>query len=418
MRRIAITTGLYVAIGMALLSVASYFVFVNVYNVEISFEQPPEVGDMVRVKMSPLASEVYAKTGFSIEPEIEGELVWHDEQKELHFVPNEGFEPDKEYKVSFNKSSTFSAALPGTSEAFTFSSVSFNRSSPSTGSYIEQNRYIDVNLSTMTLTLIEDGKALKTYPVAGKGNPWTAPTREGTFTIKTKEPNHFSRLSYVWMPWSMQYSGNYFIHEWPHWPNGARITSKYSSGCIRLFPGDAKEVYDWAKVGTTVVVHSTADRLPVFAPSTIESGDLVRERSESNVYIIKKGGNKTFKRHAWTDKFGSWYDHLSPFWQSIKLVQDGSLDEFITSRWVRVDAPSDMPESRYIYELDISSKTRHLMLCGETPLDSFVKPENCDNAWIEHGWPPAEIYTISLDEFNAYAEGEEKILQPSSSVIQ
>jgi len=120
---------------------------------------------------------------------------------------------------------------------------------------VVEGKLIDVDLKKMKFTLWDSGKIIDEFQVAGKGNPVHGPTRKGLFSVLTKEVNHFSSLSKVWMPWSMQYSGDYFIHEWPYWPGGTPISSKYSAGCVRLNQGDAKKVYDFADVGTPVLVH-------------------------------------------------------------------------------------------------------------------------------------------------------------------
>jgi hypothetical protein len=117
-----------------------------------------------------------------------------------------------------------------------------------------EGKFIDINLETMKLTMWENGLIVKELPVAGKGNPAISPTRKGLFTIEMKKEKYFSSLYRVWMPWSMQYSGPYFIHGWPYWPNGQLLTSIYSGGCIRLNTDDAKKVYDFAEVGTFVLI--------------------------------------------------------------------------------------------------------------------------------------------------------------------
>ncbi|MDP3697600.1 MAG: L,D-transpeptidase [Candidatus Taylorbacteria bacterium] len=117
-----------------------------------------------------------------------------------------------------------------------------------------QGKFIDVNLQSMELTMWENGQAVGKVPVAGTGNPRTSPTRKGFFTILSKEENHLSSLSRVWMPWSMRYSGDYYIHGWPYWPNGSKLTSKYSAGCVRLFDNDIKKVYEFSEVGTSVLI--------------------------------------------------------------------------------------------------------------------------------------------------------------------
>ena len=117
-----------------------------------------------------------------------------------------------------------------------------------------EGKFIDINLETMKLTMWENGLIVEELPVAGKGNPAISPTRKGLFTIQLKKEKYFSSLYRVWMPWSMQYSGPYFVHGWPYWPNGQLLTSLYSGGCIRLNTDDAKKVYDFAEIGTYVLV--------------------------------------------------------------------------------------------------------------------------------------------------------------------
>lgn len=117
-----------------------------------------------------------------------------------------------------------------------------------------EGKFIDINLETMKLTMWENGSIVNELPVAGKGNPAISPTRKGFFTIQLKEDNHFSGIYRVWMPWSMKYSGSYFIHGWPYWPNGTLLTSKYSGGCIRMNTDDAKRMYEFVEVGTSVLI--------------------------------------------------------------------------------------------------------------------------------------------------------------------
>src|SRR3989344_3054482 len=117
-----------------------------------------------------------------------------------------------------------------------------------------QGKFIDINLQSMELTMWESGQVVGKVPVAGTGNPKTSPTRKGFFTILSKEENHLSSLSRVWMPWSMRYSGDYYIHGWPYWPNGSKLNSKYSAGCVRLFDNDVEKVYEFSEVGTSVLI--------------------------------------------------------------------------------------------------------------------------------------------------------------------
>jgi lipoprotein-anchoring transpeptidase ErfK/SrfK len=54
--------------------------------------------------------------------------------------------------------------------------------------------------------------------------------------------------------------GSFGIHELPEWPDGDKngandLGSPVSHGCVRLGIGPAERVYNWAEIGTPVVVY-------------------------------------------------------------------------------------------------------------------------------------------------------------------
>lgn len=399
-------------------SAVSYLGFSFLFSVNVEFRQFPEVGDEVVIKLGPLVSEKSVQKNFAIVPPENGQFVWIKDARELHFIPEAGFEPGRQYTVKISGGSSLMAETSVVSTVFTFSPVKFSSGSSYIPPEIIAGKYIDVNLSTMQITLVEDGKAVGQYPVAGKGNPWSKSTREGSFTILTKEPLHWSTLAKLWMPWSMQYSGDYFIHDWPYWPGGTPINSTYSNGCIRMHNSDAKTIYDWAEIGMPIIVHSTPQRFAVFSSDIIKDGDLAREQNKSEVYIIKKQDGQMYKRHAWASDFGKWYAHLASFWQRIKIVPAGSLNYYVESRWITVDS-SQYPElSDFVYEINTQNRTRHKMICGKTPLSSQESPEFCKDSWEAYGWDKEEIFTVSSQEFEKYTEGEPVPLSPSPNVLQ
>lgn len=125
---------------------------------------------------------------------------------------------------------------------------------------IKTGKYIDISLSRQRMVLFEDGKALNTYIVSsGKAS---MPTPVGTFAIQNKVSRAWSQEFGLWMPWWMAFlpSGAMGIHELPEWPSGykegaAHLGTPVSHGCVRLGVGPAKRVYDWADIGTPVVIH-------------------------------------------------------------------------------------------------------------------------------------------------------------------
>lgn len=114
---------------------------------------------------------------------------------------------------------------------------------------------IFADLAEMMLRVYRDGAEAAAYPILSKGKPgslWETPT--GIYALKTKEENHFSTIGEVWMPHSMQFFGNFFIHGWPHYSDGRPVPEGFSGGCIRLSAQDAERVFKAVDVGVPVYV--------------------------------------------------------------------------------------------------------------------------------------------------------------------
>jgi hypothetical protein len=122
--------------------------------------------------------------------------------------------------------------------------------------FILQNAdFIYADLSEMQLSVYKNGILNKTFRILSKGKEglwWETPA--GIYKIQTKEKSHFSSFGRVYMPWSMQFQGNFFIHGWPHDKNDVPVSSEYSGGCIRLSDEDSKSVYDLTDIGTPLIV--------------------------------------------------------------------------------------------------------------------------------------------------------------------
>lgn len=118
-----------------------------------------------------------------------------------------------------------------------------------------KNNFIETDFRAMQLTLYENGVGGKTMKILSKGKErswWETPT--GNYKVLGKAVNGYSSIGNVWMPYSLQFYGNYLIHGWPHYDDGTPVPQGYSGGCIRLSTEDAKVVFNFAKVGTPVLV--------------------------------------------------------------------------------------------------------------------------------------------------------------------
>lgn len=125
----------------------------------------------------------------------------------------------------------------------------------------QSGKYIEVDIGKMVITAYENEKLVLSYAVAGIGNPAVSPTPIGQFRVLSKEEKHFSSLHKVWMPWSVHFYGPYFLHGIPYWPNGEKLSTRYSGGCVRLPEEADKAIYDFVEVGTPVIVYKSKNEV-------------------------------------------------------------------------------------------------------------------------------------------------------------
>ncbi len=120
---------------------------------------------------------------------------------------------------------------------------------------------IVITLASQNLEYDLGPKTLGAYRIS-TGRPGH-PTPVGTFAILDKKPRAWSNEAKLWMPWWMPFKGtSYGIHELPEWPGGKKeganhLGTPVSGGCVRLGIGPAKTLYDWAEVGTEVIIKKT-----------------------------------------------------------------------------------------------------------------------------------------------------------------
>jgi hypothetical protein len=128
----------------------------------------------------------------------------------------------------------------------------------------QEGKVLYANLATMIIYLYEDGERVAEYKIKSIGREGTAwQTPLGTFKMNYKKENHFSSIGSVWMPYSMHFFGNYFIHGWPYYSNNTPVAEGYSGGCIRLDTSDAQAIYDFVNKDTQLIVTHVPDiRVP------------------------------------------------------------------------------------------------------------------------------------------------------------
>jgi len=130
----------------------------------------------------------------------------------------------------------------------------------------EAAQYIEIDLSQQKMYLWEMGQNVAVHRIS---SGLYYPTPPGRYRILNKANNAYSYIYHVWMPFWMAFSldkkvNAYLgIHELPYWVDGAGqeirrprdfIGSPHTGGCVSLDVGEAKQVYDWAEIGTPVLI--------------------------------------------------------------------------------------------------------------------------------------------------------------------
>ncbi len=115
-----------------------------------------------------------------------------------------------------------------------------------------ESRSLRIRLDSQAFDYYEDGELLLTGPIASGKSGSATPT--GRFAVLSKDKDKVSSLytneigTQAWMPYSLQFYGNYFVHEgWlPGYPA--------SHGCVRLGHYHAKLLFERMRIGDPVTV--------------------------------------------------------------------------------------------------------------------------------------------------------------------
>lgn len=121
-----------------------------------------------------------------------------------------------------------------------------------------KEKTIIIDLSDQNFSYYENGFRMNTFKTS-TGKRWYK-TPVGEYKILNKAELAYSRTYGLYMPYWMAFTARgHGIHELPYWPNGFRegedhLGTAVSHGCVRLGIGAAAEIYDWAEIGTAVIV--------------------------------------------------------------------------------------------------------------------------------------------------------------------
>ena len=212
---------------------------------------------------------------FEVNPQKKLESQLSDDKKTIRLISADDFEKNAKYTISV----FLKLKQQSENDYHKVGEISFSTASPPppvernknpatrleeamlyTKPQISTGKYIDISLKYQNMVIFENGKALSAHIISsGKSG---MPTPQGQFSIHNKALRAWSKKYALFMPFWMAFlpSGEMGIHELPEWPGGYKeganhLGTPVSHGCVRLGVGDAKEVYDWAEIGTPVIIH-------------------------------------------------------------------------------------------------------------------------------------------------------------------
>ncbi len=165
----------------------------------------------------------------------------------------------------------------------------------------ERAHFVEADLTSMTLSVYRDGALALTVPIKSKGKEgtwWETPS--GLYKAQAKSGTHFSSFGRVYMPWSIPFQGNFFIHGWPYHADGTQVPEGYSGGCIRLANEHAEAVYKLVDVGMPILVFEQSNAVEPFtyhlsAPAVQAESYLV---ADLDTNFVLAGGNEEELTHV------------------------------------------------------------------------------------------------------------------------
>lgn len=126
----------------------------------------------------------------------------------------------------------------------------------------EGEKWIDVNLTTTMMTAYEGTTVVQGPIPIVPGKP-AMPTVEGTFNVylkldkQTMKGTNYDGTPYEVkdVPWILYFDGDYAIHGAPWYREFGWSGPAGTHGCVNAPVPLAKQLYDWADIGTIVVSH-------------------------------------------------------------------------------------------------------------------------------------------------------------------
>lgn len=199
-------------------------------------------------------------------PDTDGDGFWDGEEINKHFSPHAEGKTLSQHDLDGDGLSDWLELQFGTSlnnpdsdsDGFSDYEEILNSFDPLNPLAVKLKQEIIIDTGKQTLTALLRGVPLATFPVSTGKRGYETP--RGEYEINNKIPRAWSKTYGLWMPYWLSFIGSqYGIHELPEWPGGLKegqnhLGTPVSHGCVRLGVGPAQWLYNWANIGTKVIV--------------------------------------------------------------------------------------------------------------------------------------------------------------------
>lgn len=253
-------------------SVQKYPEVVNFFPINGEKDFLATMEEPIRVEFDKSTKDFSVK--FSLDPEQELSFQSDDEKKQFKILPKGS--PSDAMKYNFKVFIKYSAEPEANYKQVYLSSyetpppptiiwekdyaLRLEQAKKFGRAKIKIGKYIDINLAAQIMSIFEEGKIVDAFLISSGKRGMDTPKIETK--IYNKFPRAFSKEYGLFMPnWmALVADGKFGIHELPEWPGGYKEGANHlgipvSHGCVRLGVGPAEKVYNFASIGTPVVIY-------------------------------------------------------------------------------------------------------------------------------------------------------------------
>jgi len=119
----------------------------------------------------------------------------------------------------------------------------------------QKTDFLEINLQEMKARIYKKGILEKEISVLAKGDPlfWGG-VPSGLYKVISGYKRAFSNIAQVYMPWSINFYGKYYLHGEPYYSNGKKSNFDYTGGCIRFSDEDAEYLYNTTEIEMPILI--------------------------------------------------------------------------------------------------------------------------------------------------------------------